>query len=69
MKKVCYWCDTYMGEKDGHDERGVFHSLCVECADRLRLDEKLPALLWAIADLRKQNGSSGQYQTAGIRAT
>ncbi len=69
MKRVCYWCDTYMGEKDGHDEEGVFHSLCVECADRLRLDERLPELLWAIADLRKQNGSSGQYQTAGILAT
>lgn len=69
MKRVCYWCDTYMGEKDGHDGGGVFHSLCVECAGRLRLDERLPELLWAIADLRKQNGSSGQYQKAGILAS
>jgi len=28
MKKVCYWCAEYMGEKDGNDEGGVFHSLC-----------------------------------------
>jgi len=69
MKRVCYWCDTYMGEKDGHDERGVFHSLCVECADRLSLDERLPELLWAIADLRNQNGGKEQNQTLGVLTT
>ena len=55
MNKVCYWCDKDMGEKEGHYEGGVFYSLCDECARRLRLDEKLPELLRALADLRKQN--------------
>ena len=55
MKKVCYFCSTDMGLKDGNGQAGVFHSLCEKCSYRLRLDEKLPELLWAIADLRKQN--------------
>ena len=55
MKKVCYWCGTDMGKKGGHDEAGVFQSLCDECAHRLKLDERLPELLHALADLRKQN--------------
>jgi len=68
MKKVCYWCAEYMGEKDGNDEGGVFHSLCDECSHRLRLDERLPELLWAIAALRKQNSRKEQYQTLGVLA-
>ena len=69
MKKVCYWCATYMGEKDGHNEEGVFHSLCDECARRLRLDERLPELLLAVASLRKQNNRKEQYQPVGVLAT
>ena len=69
MKRVCYWCATYMGEKDGHNEEGVFHSLCDECARRLRLEERLPELLWAVAVLRKQNSRKEQYQTSGVLAT
>lgn len=69
MKRVCYWCATDMGEKDGSDEGGVFHSVCDECAQRLRLDERLPELLWAIAALREQNSRKEQYQTSGVLAT
>jgi len=68
MKKVCYWCGEYMGEKDGNDEVEVFHSLCNECSHRLKLEERLPELLWGIAALRKQNGIREQYQTSGITA-
>ena len=68
MKKVCYWCAEYMGEKDGNDGEGVFHSLCDECSHRLRLNERLPELLWAIAALRKQNSRKEQYQTLGVLA-
>lgn len=60
MKRVCYFCGTYMGEKNGNGEEGIFHSLCEKCAYRLKLDERLPELLWAIADLRKQNGYKEQ---------
>jgi len=56
MKRVCYFCAKYMDEKDDNRQEGVFHSLCDECACRLRLDEKLPELLWAIAALRQKNG-------------
>ena len=56
MKRVCYFCAKYMDEKDDNRQEGVFHSLCDECARRLRLDEKLPELLWAIAALRQKNG-------------
>ncbi len=66
MKRVCYWCATYMGEKDGHNEEGVFHSLCDECAGKLRLKERLPELLRAVADLRKQNSSKEQNQKKGF---
>ena len=62
MKRVCYWCAKDMGKKEGHDEAGVFQSLCDECAHRLRLEERLPELLHALADLRKQN-TKEQKQT------
>ncbi len=62
MKRVCYWCAKDMGKKGGSDEEGVFHSLCDECADRLKLEERLPELLRAVADLRKQNSSKVQNQ-------
>ena len=55
MKRLCYWCGKYMGEKVGSEE-GIFHSVCDECSERLRLDERLPELLKAIALLRKQSG-------------
>ncbi len=60
MKKVCYWCGKDLGTKDGTSEEGVFHSICDECARKLRLEERLPELLQAIADLRKQNRSKEQ---------
>ncbi len=66
MKKVCYWCGKYMGEKDSNDEDSVFHSVCDVCAVRLRLDERLPELLWALAALRRQNGSKEQNRTLGV---
>ena len=66
MKRVCYWCGMDMGEKGGHDEGGVFHSLCDECAGKLRLKERLPELLRAVADLRKQNSSKEQNQKEGF---
>ena len=66
MKRVCYWCAKYMGEKDGGAEEEVFHSLCDECAHRLRLEERLPELLWAVATLRKQNSRKEQYQALGF---
>ena len=56
MKKVCYFCGKDMGMKNGNGQAGVFQSLCDGCAYRRRLDQRLPELLWAIADLRKQNG-------------
>ncbi len=62
MTRLCYWCGRYMGKKEGTNGTGVFHSACDECAHRLRLDERLPELLWAIADLRKQNGSKERNQ-------
>ena len=55
MKRVCYWCGKYMGEKVG-SEGGIFHSVCDECSKKLNLEERLPELLKAIALLRKQSG-------------
>ncbi len=69
MKRVCYWCSKHMGEKDGDNGGGVSHSICDECARRLRLDERLPELLWAIAALREQNGGKEQNQTLGVLTT
>ena len=66
MKRVCYWCAKDMGQKSGSDEGGVFHSLCDECADRLKLEERLPELLHAVADLRKQNSSKIPKQTGSF---
>ena len=56
MKRVCYFCAKYMGEKDDNRQEGVFHSVCDECARRLRLDERLPKLLRAVAALRQHSG-------------
>ena len=66
MTRLCYWCGRYMGEKYDNHLTGVFHSVCDECAVKLRLDERLPDLLWAIAALRRQNGSKEQNQTLGV---
>ncbi|MFC1908104.1 hypothetical protein ACFLWD_03655 [Chloroflexota bacterium] len=68
MTKECYWCHKYMGEKNGNSEGGVFQSICGNCADKMKLEERLPTILWAIADLRKQN-SNEQYQRLGVLAT
>ena len=47
-----------MGKKyDNHQnhQAGVFHCVCDECSSRKRLDERLPELVLAIADLRMRN--------------
>jgi len=69
MKKACYFCGKDMGSKDGHGHTGVFHSLCLDCAYRLHLDQRLPEFLWAIADLRQQNGNKEQNQELVATAT
>jgi hypothetical protein len=63
MKRVCYFCNSYMGETDSNHIGEIFHSVCDECSDRLRLKERLPELLLAIVALRKQNGNREHYQT------
>ncbi len=68
MKRVCYFCNSYMGEKGGNHTGEIFHSVCDECSDRLRLEERLPELLLDIVALRKQNGNRGHYQTSTIPA-
>lgn len=64
MKRVCYWCHKDMGEKEGSDEGGVFYSVCDACSLRMRLEERLPELVWAVAALRKQRGQE-QCQPLG----
>ena len=66
MTRVCYWCNKYMGEKYDDPRIGVFYNVCDECALKFKLDERLPELLWAIAALRRQNGSKEQDGTLGI---
>jgi hypothetical protein len=51
-----------MGEKNSNYMGEIFHSVCDECSDRLRLKERLPELLLAIVALRKQNGNKEHYQ-------
>ena len=68
MKRVCYFCNTYMGEKygeNGDNKESVFYSVCDECSSKLKLDERLPELLWAIVTLRRQNEIKKQAQTLG----
>ena len=67
MTRVCYWCNKHIGEKEDNSKDGVFHSICDRCANDIRLDERLPELLWAIVNLRKQN-SNEQYQQLGAPA-
>ena len=62
MKRVCHFCGADMGEKGDNGQVGVFHSLCDQCACTWKIDQRLPELLWAIADLRKQNACKGQNQ-------
>ena len=69
MKRLCFWCATYMGEKGGNDEEGVFHSVCDDCAHKLKLEERLPELLQAVAHLRRQNGGKEQNHTSSLFTT
>ena len=62
MKKVCYFCTKCIDCGAGDNDGEVLHTVCDECYSRLRLDERLPELLWAVAALRKQNGSNKEYQ-------
>ena len=57
MKKRCYFCGKDMEFKEGNGHKGVFHSLCLDCAHRLKLDQRLPGFISAIADIRRQNSS------------
>ncbi len=66
MVKTCYFCGADMGLKEGNGQMGVFYSMCDECAYTLKLGDRLPKLLWAIADLRRQNGGMEQPQAVGI---
>ncbi len=65
MKRLCYFCTSDMGEKGDNSGEVVFYSVCDWCAKKLRLDERLPELIWAIAASRKQNARGGQNQTLG----
>ena len=56
MHKFCYVCNAYMGVKYGDEVPGIFHSICDECCDMLKVEERLPELLSAIVELRKRNG-------------
>jgi hypothetical protein len=57
MNKFCYVCNTYMGRKYGDKAPGIFHSICDQCSDMLKIEERLPELLLAIVELRKRNGN------------
>ena len=45
-----------------------FSIVCDDCARKMRLEERLPELLGAIAALRRQNGGKEQNQL-GVLAT
>ena len=62
MKRVCYFCNSYMGEKGGNHAGEVFHSICDKCSDVMKVEERLPELLLAIAELRKKNGNKDYHQ-------
>ncbi len=66
MKKVCFFCGRLMGVKGKYPQAGIFHSVCDECSDKMGVDERLPELLRAIVDLRRQNGGREQPQTVGV---
>jgi len=57
-----------MGEKGANHTGEVSHSVCDECSDRFRLEERLPDLLLAIAELRKKNGNKDYHQPVGALA-
>ncbi len=57
MKRRCYFCGKDMGAKEDHDHKGVFHSLCLDCAYSLKLDQRLPEFISTIADMSRQKSS------------
>ena len=69
MKRVCYFCNSCMGEENSNHIGEIFHSVCDECSDRLRLEERLPELLLGIVALRKQNGNHEHYLTLASLAS
>ena len=66
MKRLCYWCAKDMGRKNGSGDDEVFYSICDDCAHKLRLEERLPQLLWGIVTLRKQNGGRDKFEAFGV---
>jgi len=55
-----------MGEKGDNHTGKVFHSICDGCSDKFRVEERLPKLLLAIVELRRQNGSKEQNQIPAV---
>ena len=48
LKVECAWCGKDMGEKDGQGQEGTSHSICDECAAKMRgrrLDPYVAGLL------------------------
>ena len=40
MKVICAWCGKDMGEKNGEGVKGISHSICEECLEKLKAEEK-----------------------------
>lgn len=66
MERVCHWCGKHMGDIDGIGQAEVLSGICDECVRKLRLEERVPELLWGMAALRKQNNGRVQCQIIGV---
>ncbi len=66
MSKICFFCGRFMGKKYDNYQAGIFHCVCDECSSRKRVDERLPELVLAIADLRMRNGGMVQPEPVGV---
>jgi len=66
---MCYWCNKDLGVTEGNGEDRIHYVVCDECARRLKLDERLPTLVWDIIALRERNGGTASRPAPGFTSS
>jgi hypothetical protein len=41
MKRECAWCGQNLGQSVPLDEKGITHSICLSCSEKMLADSKL----------------------------
>lgn len=49
MKRECAWCGEYLGQSAPLDDKGITHSICLSCSEKLLDNEQKPTVVSLLA--------------------